>query len=82
MNLKLREIDAALVVRPVDTNMREAIRDACRKTAHDVEEPLIKEIKEARRRIEMLDGDLFRVKNSQNEGLDVLKERNQEIIRR
>jgi hypothetical protein len=82
MNLKLREIDAALVVRPVDTNMREAIRDACRKTAHDVEEPLIKEIKEARRRIEMLDADLFRVKNSQNEGLDVLKERDQEIIRR
>ena len=82
MNLKLREIDAALAVRPVETNMREAIRDACRKTAHDVEEPLIKEIKEARRRIEMLDGDLFRVKNSQNEGIDVLKEKDQEIIRR
>jgi hypothetical protein len=64
MNIKLREIDAALAVRPVETVMREAIRDACRKSAHDVEEPLVKEIKEARRRIEILDGEIFRVKNS------------------
>ena len=61
--------------------MREAIRDACKRTAHDVEEPLVKEIKEARRRIEILDGDIFRVKNSQFEGLDALKEKNQEVIK-
>lgn len=81
LNLKLREIDAALAVRPVETLMREAIRDACKKSAHDVEEPLIKEIKEARRRIEVLDGDIFRVKNMQTEGLAALKEKDAELLK-
>ena len=75
MNIKLREIDQALAVRPVDLVIRDQIRDACKRTAHDVEEPLIKEIKEARRRIEVLDGDLFRVRNMQNEGLEGVKDR-------
>jgi hypothetical protein len=61
--------------------MREAIRDACKRTAHDVEEPLVKEIKEARRRIEILDGDIFRVKNSCIEGLEGLKDKHQEVIK-
>jgi hypothetical protein len=81
LNLKLRDIDAALLVRPLETNMREAIRDACKRTAHDVEEPLVKEIKEARRRIEVLDGDIFRVKNSCIEGLEGLKDKHQEVIK-
>ena len=81
LNLKLRDLDAALSVRPLETSMREAIRDACKRTAHDVEEPLVKEIKEARRRIEILDGDIFRVKNSCIEGLEGLKDKHQEVIK-
>lgn len=69
MTNKLREIDAGLAVRPVENSMREAIRDACKKTAHDIEEPLNKEIKEVRHRIETLDGDLFRLKNSQHDSI-------------
>ena len=81
LNLKLREIDAALAVRPIETSIRETIRDACKKSAHDVEEPLIKEIKEARRRIEVLDGDIYRVKNMQSEGLSGLKEKHDELLK-
>ena len=82
LNLKLRDLDSALAVRPIDTVVRDSIRDACKRTAHDVEEPLIKEIKEARRRIEILDGDVFRVRNMQNEGLEGLRERDNEIVKR
>jgi hypothetical protein len=61
--------------------MREAIRDACKKTAHDVEEPLIREIKEARRKLDVLDGDIFRVRNSLVEGISEMKDADNGIIK-
>jgi len=61
--------------------MREAIRDACKKTAHDIEEPLIREIKEARRKLEVLDGDIFRVRNSLVEGISDMKTSDNDIIK-
>jgi hypothetical protein len=64
MSFKNREVDAALAVRPLETTMREAIRESCKRTAHEVEEPLKIEIKDTRRKLEILDGELFRLKNT------------------